>query len=135
MLTIYTVGGMAGFLVSYLAGVGLTIGASAAICSLIGAAIYYGKSRGGYRGQAIYRQLGGWAIGIFVFGLIVPGINNWAHGGGFLAGVAIAYLLGYDEKRMETRFHRLAGIACVVLSAAVLIWAVLTSVIIRIASI
>jgi rhomboid protease GluP len=131
MFTIYTVGGIAGFFVSYLAGIPFTIGASAAICSLIGAAMYYGKSRGGIYGQTIYRQLGGWAVAIFVFGLIVPGINNWAHGGGFLAGIALSILLGYDEKRMETRFDRLAGIGCVVLSAAVLGWAVVTSMIIR----
>jgi rhomboid protease GluP len=131
MFTIYTLGGIAGFFVSYLAGIPFTIGASAAICSLIGAAMYYGKSRGGIYGQAIYRQLGGWAVAIFVFGLIMPGINNWAHGGGFFAGIALAILIGYDEKRMETRFDRLAGICCVVLTASVLIWAVVTSMIIR----
>jgi rhomboid protease GluP len=131
MFSIYTIGGTAGFVVSYLAGVGFTIGASAAICSLIGAAMYYGRSRGGYYGQTIYRQLGGWAIAILVFGLIMPGINNWAHGGGFLAGIAIAYLLGYAEKRRETGSHRLLGVACIVLSAAVLGWAVVTSMIVR----
>jgi len=47
MLVIYTLGGVLGFLVSTLAGVPLTIGASAAICALIGAILYYGKSRGG----------------------------------------------------------------------------------------
>jgi rhomboid protease GluP len=93
--------------------------------------MYYGKSRGGYYGQAIYGQLAGWAVGIFVFGLIVPGINNWAHGGGFLAGIGIGYLLGYDEKRGETRYHRLLGIGCIVLSAAVLGWAVVGSIVIR----
>jgi rhomboid protease GluP len=131
MFSIYAIGGTTGFLVSYLAGVGFTIGASAAICSLIGAAMYYGKSRGGYYGQTVYKQLGGWVIAIFVFGLIMPDINNWAHGGGFLAGIGIAYLLGYDEKKRETRYHRLLGIACIVLSAAVLGWAVVTSTIIR----
>jgi rhomboid protease GluP len=50
MFIIYTVGGVLGFLISYLAGVTLTIGASAAVCSLIGATLYYGKSRGGVYG-------------------------------------------------------------------------------------
>jgi rhomboid protease GluP len=77
MFIIYTLSGIIGFRISYLAGVAFTIGASAAICGLIGAAIYYGKSRGGTYGQAIYRQIGGWALGIMLFGFVVPGINNW----------------------------------------------------------
>jgi rhomboid protease GluP len=127
MISIYTLGGAIGFLISTLAGVPFTIGASAAICSLIGSAIYYGKSRGGTYGQALYKQLGGWAIGIFVFGLIVPGINNWAHGGGFLAGIAAAHWLGYRERRGESLFHRWLGIACVVGTGIILLWAVASS--------
>lgn len=53
MVVIYTLSGMCGFLVSYLAGVGFTIGASAAVCGLIGAALYYGKRRGGRYGQTV----------------------------------------------------------------------------------
>jgi rhomboid protease GluP len=92
MFSIYTIGGIFGFFLSYLAGVSYTIGASASVCSLIGAILFYGKSRGGIYGQEIYRQIGGWAISIFVFGLIVPGINNWGHGGGMAAGAALALL-------------------------------------------
>ena len=68
MFIIYTLGGIVGFSASYLAGVPLTIGASAAICSLLGAILYFGKSRGGAYGQIIFRQIGGWAVGIFLFG-------------------------------------------------------------------
>jgi rhomboid protease GluP len=46
MFIIYTLSGVFGFFVSYLAGVTFTIGASAAVCGLIGAALYFGKSRG-----------------------------------------------------------------------------------------
>ena len=42
MFIIYTLSGVFGFLVSYLAGVTFTIGASAAVCGLIGAALYFG---------------------------------------------------------------------------------------------
>jgi len=45
---------------------------------LIGALLYYGKSRGGIFGQSLFKQLSGWVIGIGLFGLLVPGINNWA---------------------------------------------------------
>jgi len=128
MTVIYTLGGIAGFAVSYLAGVVLTIGASAAVCSLMGALIYYGKSRGGIYGRLIYRQVGGWAVAIFVFGVIVPGINNWGHGGGLAAGALLGLLLGYNEKRRENRAQRLLAGLCAAVTVAVLVWAVATGV-------
>ncbi len=124
MFCIYTFGGIGGFLLSYLAGVPFTIGASAAVCALVGAALYYGKSRGGNYGRQVYQQIGGWALSIFVFGLLVPGINNWAHGGGMAAGVLCGLLLGYQEKRRELISHRLLGAACAVMTILVLFWAV-----------
>jgi rhomboid protease GluP len=131
MFSIYTLGGIGGFLLSYLAGIPFTIGASAAVCALIGAALYYGKSRGGSYGQQVYQQIGGWAISIFVFGLLVPGINNWAHGGGMAAGILCGLLLGYQENRRERLSHRLLGAACAVGTLLVLLMAVATSVIYR----
>ncbi len=124
---IYTIGGVGGFFLSFLAGVGLTIGASAAICSLIGAILYYGKSRGGTYGHRIYRQVGGWAIGIFVFGLLIPGINNWGHGGGMAAGAILGYLLGYRERRAENIRHKFLAVGCAILTALVLAWAAISS--------
>ena len=127
MFAIYTLGGVGGFLVSFLAGVSFTIGASAAVCSLIGAILYYGKSRGGTYGQHVYSQVGGWAIGIFVFGMMVPGINNWGHGGGMAAGALLGYLLGYRERRRENIRHKFLAISCAALTALILAWAVLSS--------
>ena len=60
MFTIYTIGGVGGYILSYLAGIPFTIGASAAICALIGSLLYYGKSRGGTYGAMVYREFGGW---------------------------------------------------------------------------
>lgn len=125
MFAIYTLGGIFGFFLSFLAGIRFTIGASASICSLIGAVLFFGKTRGGAYGQAIYSQIGGWAISIFVFGLMVPGINNWGHGGGMIAGVALAYLLGYKESRKTTSGHRLLGLACGLVTVLVLAWSCL----------
>jgi rhomboid protease GluP len=42
-IILYTLGGVVGFFISTLAGVRFTIGASAAICCLIGTLLYYGK--------------------------------------------------------------------------------------------
>ena len=132
MFVIYTLGAIIGFWVSYLAGVTLTIGASAAVCSLIGASLFFGKSRGGIYGQAIYKQIGAWAVGIFLFGFLVPGINNWAHAGGIFAGIGVAFLLGYNEKKQEGLFHKMLAGGCAVLTAAILMWAVISGIYIRI---
>lgn len=128
MFVIYTLGGVFGFVVSVLAGVRFTIGASAAICSLIGALLYFGKSRGGAYGHAVYRQLAGWAISIFAFGFMVPGINNWAHGGGMAAGALLAYLFGYQERKRERGGIKILGICCMLCTGLVLLWAVATSI-------
>jgi rhomboid protease GluP len=125
---IYIVTGVAGFFMSYLAGIPFTIGASASICGLIGAILYYGKSRGGSYGEVIYRQAMGWVVGLVLFGLLVPGINNWAHGGGIASGVLFAFLTGYHEKKSETLLHQVLAIGCIVLTTVILLWAILQAV-------
>jgi rhomboid protease GluP len=124
MFAIYTLGGVGGYIVSYLAGVPFTIGASAAICGLIGAILYYSRSRGGAYGNALFSQVGGWVAGLFLFGFLVPGINNWAHGGGILAGAALGYLLGYQERSRENLTHKLLAVSCIALSGLALFWGI-----------
>lgn len=131
MLVIYLIGGVCGYLLSFLAGVRMTIGASAAVCAMIGAALYYGKSRGGSYGQAVYQQISGWAIGIFIFGFMIPGINNWAHGGGMAAGALLGLLMGYQDKRRENFTHRILATLSVCACGIGLLWASVTAVIYR----
>jgi rhomboid protease GluP len=126
LIIIYTVSGAVGFWVSYMAGVPFTIGASASVCGLIGAVLYYGKSRGGAFGQAIYKQIGIWAVAIFVFGFLVSGINNWGHGGGIAGGALVGFFLKYQEKHRETLTHKLLAAACAVITVGILCWALLT---------
>ncbi|RJQ86871.1 MAG: rhomboid family intramembrane serine protease [Desulfobacteraceae bacterium] len=125
---IYTLSGIGGFWISFMAGIPLTLGASAALCGLIGAALYYGKHRGGLFGLAIYKQVGGWALFILLFGFLVPGINNWAHMGGMAAGALCGVLLGYQEKSREKLSHRLIAAGCLAVSALALAWGVLQGV-------
>ncbi len=128
MVIIYSISGVVGFFISYLAGVPFTIGASAAVCGLIGAALYYGKSRGGTYGRTIYGQMGSWIVGLFIFGLLVPGINNWGHGGGVVAGILLGFILDYNERKKEQFYHKgLAGL-CTTVTAIILVWAVITTV-------
>ncbi len=121
---IYTVTGVTGFLLSFLAGVPFTIGASACICGLIGAILYYGKSRGGFYGEGIYRQAMGWVVGLVIYGLLFSGINNWAHGGGVASGILLAWWLGYLEERRETILHKALAQGCLVLTGLVLLYVV-----------
>jgi rhomboid protease GluP len=128
MFSIFTIGGVFGFLLSSFAGVNYTIGASAAICSLIGAVLYYAKSRGGDYGQNLYSQVSGWAMSIFIFGFIVPGINNWGHGGGMAAGVVLGYIFQYSEKRREHIRDKFIGAICAVTTGLILCWVIVRGV-------
>lgn len=128
LFVIYTLSGIGGYFISSLVGVRFTIGASAAVCGLIGAALYYGKSRGGVYGNAVYSQVGGWAVGIFIFGFFVPGINNWGHGGGMLTGALVAFVLGYRERARDTLGHAVLSTACMACTGLVLLWSVLNGV-------
>lgn len=124
MIAIYTLSGVAGFLISSLAGVPFTIGASASVCGMIGAALYYGKSRGGTYGEAVFSQLLGWAVSIAIFGFFVPGINNWGHGGGMVAGALVGLLLGYRERKKEGYLHKALATVCIVTTAGALLLSV-----------
>ena len=124
MFIIYTLGGIAGFFISYLASVPWTIGASASVCSLAGALLYYGKSRGGVYGRTIYKQIGIWVIILFIFGILVPVINNWGHAGGIAAGIGLGFLLGYRERKKENVLHKLLAGGFAVLTVVILGWAV-----------
>jgi len=123
MIIFWFFSGILGYMVSYLAGVRFTIGASAAICGMIGAALFYGKSRGGLFGQAVYKQISAWVFGIFLIGLM-PGINNWGHGGGILAGILLGYIFKYQEKRRDNFFDKALAGVCVVITVVILLWAV-----------
>lgn len=134
MFVIYSLSGVIGYLVSCLAGVSFTIGASAAVCGLMGAALYYGRSRGGVYGRAVYSQITGWAVTLFAFGFMVPGINNWGHGGGIVAGMLLGFLLGYRERSQERRVHRVLSSACLLLTAMVLAWVVSSTMLVHLLS-
>ena len=69
--------------VPLLGGSQLTIGASAPIFGLLGALAYYGHRSGSSAMRAMALQN---AAIMFAMGLFLPGIDNWAHAGGFGGG-------------------------------------------------
>jgi rhomboid protease GluP len=113
---LFTISGTAAYLISGLVGVDFTIGASASIFGLLGALIYYGRRRGGQFGTTVYRQVGMWTLTGFLFGFIMPGVNNWAHAGGFIFGYITAQWIGFEEHRRESQIHQLAALGLILLT-------------------
>lgn len=130
MLILFTLTSVAGFAASYLFGVQFTIGASAAICGFIGAIVYYAWSRGGAYGQNLMRQVSGWLIGLLIIGMM-PNINNFAHGGGLVAGFALGWLLGYGDQAREGLLHKTIAGLCVLITLLALLFAVAGAVSLR----
>ncbi len=121
-LIIYILGGISGLFLSYLSGVSLTIGASASVCGLIGACLYYGKSRGGNFGKMIFKQVIGWIVILLAFGLIIPGIDNFGHLGGIAGGFAAGFIFKYHEKRPESQVDRFSALFFIVLTLIILVF-------------
>lgn len=99
---------------------GLTVGASAAVFGLLGATVYAGR-----RGIAssIGQQAWMYAVVLFAFGLVFPGVDNWAHLGGFIGGYFGARLL--DPMKPERTDHMIAALACLLATAAAVVASVL----------
>jgi rhomboid protease GluP len=123
MMLVYTAGGVVGFTASsvmgyvapgvpLLGGSQLTIGASAPIFGLVGALAYYGHRSGSSAMKAMALQN---AAIMFAMGLFLPGIDNWAHAGGFAGGWLMSQWL--DPLTRERVDHLIAGLVCVLLTA------------------
>ena len=89
---LYLVSGLGGSVLSQWVMIG-GVGASGALCGLIGACAVYGYRRGGSFGRALTRQMMGWAGFIAILGLAMQdSIDNAGHLGGFLCGAALGWL-------------------------------------------
>jgi rhomboid protease GluP len=128
---LYTFASAVGFTSSSLAGQYLpevlrgghfTMGASAAIFGLIGALVWYGR-RGG--STMILEHAKRMALGGFVFGFLMPGIDNWAHLGGFVGGYLAARVL--DPLKPERGDHVLVAVVCLLISVASIVASVVTA--------
>jgi len=127
MVIIYTVSGVVGFTVSSIAGLYLghlpviggamfSVGASAPIFGLLGALVHYGRRTGNsHVGQSGLQ----YALFLGVFGLIFPGIDNWAHAGGFAGGWLVSLVL--DPSKRERVDHLAIAVICLLLTVVALI--------------
>jgi rhomboid protease GluP len=134
MIIIYTIAGVFGFALSssmgyllwnwplpFIGGARVTIGASASIFGLLGALVYYGR-RGG--SSLIRTEAMGYATTLFIMGFILPGVDNYAHAGGFVGG----YLAGMwlDPLRPERMDHLVGAALCIILTALAIVASVVT---------
>ena len=108
LFAIFTIAGVTGFIASTLVGHAFTLGASGSIFGLLAAAIAYGRRAGA---QLFTRQFLQWAGLLFIMGFVMPGVDNWAHGGGFIGGYAAAYVFSRSSER-EGLGAYLAGGLC-----------------------
>ena len=131
MVIIYTAAGVAGFALSSFAGAFLpgffflrggqfTVGASASIFGLLGALVYYGNRTGS---RLIGSQALSYALMLGVFGLIMPGVDNYAHGGGFAGGYLAARLL--DPMQTERIDHVMIAFGCLAASLLSIVYSII----------
>jgi rhomboid protease GluP len=129
MVIIYTIAGVVGFAASTLAGAfipvlggaGFTVGASAPIFGLLGALVYYGRRTGS---SMVGDQAKSWAVMLFIFGFFMPGVDNWAHAGGFAGGYLTSKFL--DPLQRERLDHLIVALICLAVTAVAILFSLWT---------
>jgi len=129
---VYVVAGVFGFFLSSFAGryigplpllgggAGITIGASASIFGLLGALVHYGRMSGS---SLIHGQAMRYAIILFIFGVIMPGVDNYAHLGGFVGGYATSAF--FNPLTRERGDHILLAVLCLAATLLAIVASVL----------
>ncbi len=133
MIIIYTVSGITGFGLStamfllplqlpFFGGANVTVGASASIFGLLGALVHYGRRTGSsHIGQAGLQ----YALIMGVMGLVMPGVDNSAHLGGFIGGYLASMIL--DPLKKERVDHILVAVGCLVITFIAIIASVISA--------
>lgn len=126
MVTLYLVTGFCASAASFAFGPAnvAAVGASGAVFGMLGVWLAYNLRR---RSLSMARANVQWAlmlIGInLVFGLSVPGIDNVAHVGGLLAGVAAGFgIEGFGDRRTRTASAAVSMAVLVAGAAALVAW-------------
>ena len=108
---IFLVSGAVGFVVSNLATGAPTIGASGSIFGMLAALIVYGRRSGQH---TVTRQLWMSAGVMFLYGFLMPSVNNWAHAGGFASGFVAAEAMAFANRRESPVVIALAAVLTLV---------------------
>jgi rhomboid protease GluP len=129
-VVIYVVAGVCGFLLSSVAGeyvsipmlrgADFTVGASASIFGLLGALMHYGRKSGS---SLIHAEAKRYAVILFVFGLIMPGVDNFAHAGGFIGGYASSAF--FNPLTRERGDHMIVAVICLAATFLAIVFSIL----------
>jgi rhomboid protease GluP len=96
------------------------MGASASLFGLLGALYHYGRKSGS---SLIHQYAMQYIIGAAVFGLLIPGIDNYAHAGGFIGGYLTSAVM--NPLLRERGDHMLIAVVCLGASLLAIVFAVL----------
>lgn len=128
-IVIYVISSATGFMLStvafyyplgFLRGAQLTVGASAPIFGLLGALVCYGQMGGS---SMINSQAKSYALMLFLFGLIIPGVDNFAHAGGFVGGYLMArWLNPFKPERLDHLIWAMVLLGATLASILASVW-------------
>jgi rhomboid protease GluP len=124
---IYFLGGIASMAISSLAGIPLTLGASGAICALIGCTAYDDWRANEGNLKLRIASVGVWVLFIAVIGLTLPNVNNWAHASGFAAGFLLGFCFWPRVTLKNNNLFRKIATVCMLGTIGSLIYGLLLS--------
>lgn len=125
-LNLFVLSGAGGFWLSNTFSGAPTLGASGAVFGLLAAVIAFGRHHGGSFGSAISQRAWGYALLLFVMGFVLPGINNYAHFGGFVTGYAVATVQLRTIHRGESPIEQLLALILALGSVAAVVVSMVT---------
>jgi rhomboid protease GluP len=79
--------------------------------------VYYGNRSGS---RHIHGQALSWALTMGILGFILPGVDNYAHAGGFVGGYVLGRAL--DPLKPEQINHIAIAVVCLGASVIAVIW-------------
>jgi membrane associated rhomboid family serine protease len=111
LLTVFVMTGIASSLSFALFGSKdtISIGASGAICGMLGFLISHGARNLEELTTQIKRNWINFAL-LFVIGFAIPNVDNWAHGGGVLAGILLGLIYPKFPRSIRINLGRLSGV-------------------------
>jgi len=131
-LTLYLVTGICGYIVSGFFGYS-SLGASGAILGLLGAMLAYGIRRSHTAaGRQLRNVASRWAIYILIFSFL-PGVDIFAHIGGFCSGFVLAMMIGDDPPLTEAQVRTWNLVAGVMIAILVVSFYLMATVPLRLA--
>ncbi len=113
LIVFYFLSTVTGFWTSSHIGYHLSVGSSAGIFGLIGAMLVFGLTDRSALGSMVKAVYGRWLIYCVALSFL-PGVDFWAHAGGFAGGFAAGFLASTPRARLmwkEPLLRALAGLS------------------------